>query len=161
MTTNVTQLARAWLSREIWGIEPREEKELATVAKAVVICARADGELSPAERDWVVGACAVRGLPAEVIDDLRDYQGKDDLAKVLDGTKIGRAAARVVVYFAIQVCGADKKIDDRELGAVIKMGGLLDVPESVVRQLKAVYEEEQALRRKRIELVFPDGPPSA
>lgn len=160
MTTNVVQLARAWLSRETWGIEPRAEEELAAIAKAVMICARADGKLSPPERDWAIGACAVRGMPAEFIDELRDYQGTDDLAKVLDGTHIGRAAARVVVYFAIQVCGADKQIDDRELGAIIKMGALLDVPEDIVRQLKAVYDEEQALREKRIKLAFPDGPPA-
>ena len=100
-----------------------------------------------------------RVAPAEFIDELRDYQGTDDLAKVLDGTRGGRATGRVVVYFALQVCGADQQIDDRELGAIIKMGALLDVPEDVVRQLKAVYDEEQALRARRIRLAFPDGPP--
>jgi hypothetical protein len=40
------------------------------------------------------------------------------------------------------------------------MGGLLGVPEPVVKQLKSLFEEEQAVRRKRIKLAFPDGPPS-
>ena len=74
MTTNVGQLARAWLSNEVWGIAPREERDLAAIAKAVLICARGDGELSPAERDWILGAYAVRGVPAELIDELRTFR---------------------------------------------------------------------------------------
>lgn len=122
MTTNVAQLARAWLSRETWGIEPMSESDLAGIAKAVVICAQADGQLSPAERTWILGGYAVRAVPAEFIDQLRDYQGKDDLAKVLDGTKVGRSFARGVVYFAIQACGSDGQVHELELNAIIKMG---------------------------------------
>lgn len=159
MTTNVAQLARAWLSRETWGIEPMVESDLAAIARAVVICAQADGRLSPAERDWILGGYAVRAVPAEFIDELRSYQGHDDLAKVLDGTQVGRAFARGVVYFAIQACGSDGEVHALELDAVIKMGALLDVPEEVVRQLKAIYDEEQALRRRRIQLALPNGLP--
>jgi tellurite resistance protein len=159
MTTNVAQLARAWLSRETWGIEPMSESDLAAVAKAVVLCAQADGQLSPAERDWILGGYAVRAVPAEFIDELRRYPGNEDLAKVLDSSKVGRAFARGVVYFAIGACGADGEIHALELDAIIKMGSLLDVPEDVVRQLKALYDEEQALRRRRIQLALPNGLP--
>ena len=107
MTTNVAQLARAWLSRETWGIEPMSENDLAAMAKAVVICAQADGRLSPAERDFILGGYAARAVPAGFIDELRNYKGNDDLASVLDGSKVGRAFARPVVYFAIQACGSD------------------------------------------------------
>jgi hypothetical protein len=37
---------------------------------------------------------------------------------------------------------------------------LLDVPADVVRQLKAIYDEEQALRRRRIQLALPSGLPA-
>jgi hypothetical protein len=160
MTTNVVQLARAWLSRETWGIEPVMESDMPALAKAVMICAQADGRLSPAERDWILGGYAARAVPAEFIDQLRGYDGKDDLAKVLDGTRVGRAFARPIIYFAIQACGSDGEVHELELDAVIKMGALLDVPEDVVKQLKALYDEEQALRRRRIKLALPDGLPA-
>lgn len=159
MTTNVGQLARTWLSNEVWGIAPREDQDLAAIAKAVLICAQGDGHLSPAERDWILGAYAARGVPAELIDELRTYEGKEDLAAVLAGTSVQHAAPRVVVYLALQACAADGTLHERELATIVKMGGLIGVSEDVVQQLRAVFEEEQAVRRKRIALAFPDGAP--
>jgi hypothetical protein len=159
MATNVAQLARAWLSHELWGIEPREDRDLVAVAKAVLICAQGDRQLSPAERNWIIGAYAARGVPAALIDEFRTYEGKDDLAAVLAGTSVQHAAPRMVVYFAMQACAADGELHPLEVAAIVKMGGLLGVSEDVVKQLRAVFEEEQALRLKRIKLVLPDGPP--
>lgn len=159
MTTDVGQLARAWLANETWGIAPREDRDLAAIAKAVLICAQGDGQVTPAERDWMIGAYAARGVPAALIDELRAYEGKDDLAAVLAGTSVAQAAPRVVVYMALQACAADGTLHDLEVAAIVKMGALVGVSEDVVKQLKAVFEEEQAVRRKRIALAFPDGPP--
>jgi tellurite resistance protein len=159
MATNVGQLARAWLAQEIWGIAPREDRDLAAVAKAVLICAQGDGQLTPAERDWVIGSYAARGVSAALLDELRAYEGKDDIAHVLAGTSVQHAAPRVVVYTAMQACAADGELHPREMAAIVKMGGLLGVSEDVVKQLKAVHDEEQAVRLKRIKLAFPDGPP--
>jgi hypothetical protein len=92
MTTNVVQLARAWLSRETWGIAPRQERDIAAIAKAVLICAQGDGQVTAAERDWMLGAYAVRGVPAALIDELRSYEGKDDIAELLAGTTVQQAA---------------------------------------------------------------------
>jgi tellurite resistance protein len=159
MSTNVAQLARAWIARETWGISPREDKDLAAIAKAVLICARGDGHLSPIEREWMLGAYAARGVSAELIDELRAYEGKEDLIEVLESTSVSHAAARVVLYLAIQVCSADGELHELELAAIIKMGAVLGVSAEVVRQLNALYQEEQLLRQKRIKLAFPDGPP--
>jgi hypothetical protein len=147
MTTNVGQLARAWLSHETWGIEPRENRDLAAIAKAVLICAQGDGQVSPAERAWMIGAYAARGVPVELIDELRTYEGKDDLAGVLAGTSVQHAAPRVVVYMALQACAADGALHGLEVAAIVKMGALIGVSEEVVMQLKAVFEEEQAAAR--------------
>ena len=159
MTTDVGQLARAWLSHETWGIAPRADADLKAIAKAVINCAQGDGELSAAERDWVVGAYAARGVPAELIDELRAYQGKDDLETLLAGVKSRHAAPRAVIYMAIQACAADGELHALELDVIVKMGALLGVTADVVHQLKAVYDEEQAVRQKRITLAFPDGLP--
>jgi uncharacterized tellurite resistance protein B-like protein len=154
-----SQLARAWIANEVWGIAPRPDADLAAIAKAVLICAQADGTLSAAERDWILGAYAARGVPAELIEELRAYEGKEDLAAVLEGTSVRHAAPRVVVYMAIQACAADGALHDQELSTIVKMAGLLGVSEDVVMQLKGVFDEEQAVRRKRIQLAFPDGLP--
>ncbi|MEO7734082.1 MAG: hypothetical protein ABIY55_24170 [Kofleriaceae bacterium] len=160
MNTNVGQLATEWLSNEVWGIRPREERDLAAIAKAVIICAKGDRELSAAERNWMIGAYAARGVPATLIDELRAYEGQDDLATVLKGTGVEHAAPRVVIYMALQACAADGELHPLEVAAIVKMGGILGVSEAVVTQLKAVFEEERAVRAKRIKLAFPDGPPS-
>jgi tellurite resistance protein len=159
VTTDVGQLGRKWLSREIWGIAPRADRDLAVIAKAVLVCAQADRQLSPAERDWIIGACAARGVPAEIIDELRVYEGKDDLNQLLEGVKSRHAAPRVVVYLAIQASAADGELHPLELAAIVKMGALLGVSEEIVMQLEAVHKEEQAVRQKRIKLAFPDGTP--
>ncbi len=160
MTTNAGQLAKEWLSNEFWGIRPREERDLAAIAKAVLVCAKGDRELSPAERGWLLGAYAARGVPQKMIDELGAYEGQDDLATLLKGTGVEHAAPRVVIYMALQACAADGELHPLEIAAIIKMGGLLGVSEPVVRQLKAVFEEERAVREKRIRIAFPDGPPS-
>ena len=160
MTTDAGQLAKEWISNEMWGIRPRQERDILAIAKAIIICAQGDRVLSPAERDWTIGAVAARGVPTKVIEELRTYEGKDDLATVLKGTSVENAAPRVVVYMALQACAADGDLAPQEVASVVKMGGLLGVPEPVVKQLKSLFEEEQAVRRKRIKLAFPDGPPS-
>jgi uncharacterized tellurite resistance protein B-like protein len=61
---------------------------------------------------------------------------------------------------AIQACSADGALHALELATIVKMAGLLGVSEEVVTQLHAIYQEEQAVRLKRIQLAFPDGPPA-
>jgi hypothetical protein len=160
MTTNVAQLAKEWISNEAWGITPREDRDLTAIAKAIIICAQGDHQLSSAERNWTIGALAARGVPAQLVDELRTYEGKDNLTDVLKGTGVENVAPRVVIYMALQACAADGELHSAEIASIVKMGGLLGVPETVVNELKAIFDEEQALRRKRIQLAFPAGQPA-
>ena len=113
MATDVTQLARTWVAREFWGREPGKEVDHSAVfAKATLVCVAADGELSPSERDEVLGGCAVRGIPAAVIDELRSYDAKDDL--VAGGTpEDGAGPAHVRPHRADHVHGAAMRAPTR------------------------------------------------
>ncbi len=161
MTKKPADLARGWFNRELWGIEPRPEKHVTAFAKAVLICAQGDGCLSPAEQEWILGAYAARGASVELIDELRRYDAKEDLAQVLAGVGAGQAEARVVIYFAIQACAADGELHKLEMASIVKMGAMLGVSEDIVGKLADLYHEERALRDKRIKLVTSAGTTAA
>ena len=59
---------------------------------------------------------------AELIDELRAYEGKEDLIEVLESTSVSHAAARVVLYLAIQVCSADGELHEIKSPLILQPG---------------------------------------
>ncbi|MDQ6613375.1 MAG: hypothetical protein M3083_01050 [Actinomycetota bacterium] len=159
--TRTDDTGAVWMLREIWGV-PAElagnisDEENLEYGKALLIAAKGDGQLTDAERDWTLGYAICAGNSAENIQTLRSYAGDDDFEDLFT-RGIQQIARRVCICDAIRACGSDGDLAPGELAAVHRMGKRLSVPSEVVDEFVEIYNEEQALKARRIKLAFPDG----
>jgi len=141
-----------WIMDELYGIQelpPEEDYE--TFTKAVLICAKGDGTISPEERAWFAGRSAA-------YQDIKSYElatsyaGDDDLQKVLAGSSnvASRKGRLITIYVAIQACSSDGEYHPGEQQKIHQMAELLGIEESVVRELEQLSVEEAEMRKKRI-----------
>ncbi len=155
------EIAARWVHKQLTGFEalPPEEAHL-TYFKALITCARGDGELSARERDWIVGYCAALGGSDAALDYLMTYDGAEDIAEVVTSSAVvDQAGRRHLLYDAIKASAADNHYHDAEQAVVHKMAAALGVPEEVVAQIEDQIEEETRVRAKRLALLFPGGVP--
>ena len=150
-----------WLLREMWGFPAGvPEDQRLDYLKAIMACARAKGELTDGEKDWVIGYGAACGAHQETVDELEAYQADEEVGDIL-GRNMPTALTwgRVAIFDAIRAAGADHAYDDEEIKAVRRVARRLDVADDVVADIEALYREEQELKRRRIGLMFGDEPP--
>jgi uncharacterized membrane protein YebE (DUF533 family) len=162
--TPLSRQISEWMFLETWGAPPsisdqRTEEGNLEYGKALIIAASADGTLSDAERNWILGYVAAGGHSPDTLAQLSKYKGGDDFEGLFK-RGVQQIAQRVCIYDALRACGADGEVAPQELAAIKKMAVRLGLPETLVDEFKAVYDEEQKLRAKRIALVFPGGFPS-
>ena len=127
--------------------------------KAVLICANGDGTLTPEEREWAVGHAAAFGAPDWLVDELKSYKADEDIEQVISANPEANACRRFLVYDAIRACSADGAYSERERAMVIRMAAKLGLTEELVLQIEELCLNEAQLRAKRLELVYPEGPP--
>jgi len=133
-----------------------------TYAKAVLLCANGDGEITPPEREWVLGYFAGLGAPESVIEVLRDYPATEDVIQLLESAPWGAAVkrnSRSVVFDSIRAASADGEFQPRERAAVERLAISIGLTSQDVEELEAAYKEEQHAVEKRLQLMFPDGRP--
>ena len=131
------------------------------LAKLHLICAKGDGVLDPAERDWQISYFSALGTPESVLKELEVYEADDDLADLLGNSseRIKNLVQVDVVYQAIKASAADGELSEPEQEKISQMAELLGVTSEVVEQLVELHEEEEKLRQKRIKLLYPNGTP--
>lgn len=128
--------------------------------KALLICANGDGRLTQKERDWVSGFCSAIGGPRSLVEELRIYPADEDIIAVLSTHEmVHQTSTRSLVFDAIRACAADGELAADEVNTIYKMAGRLNISSDTVAQLLAQHHQEELIRRKRLELVFPGGLP--
>ena len=151
--------ARMWIYNHIYGfntIPPTGDAE--TFTKATLICAKADGVLSPEERNWVVGRAAT--ISTSGYELAKTYSADEELADVLaNSSAIDTNGRRSIIYVAIQACSADGEYHQEEREKIHAMAKSLGMEEDVVNQIEEICIEEAKMREKRIALLFPEGAP--
>ncbi len=154
------ELAAGWHYRREWGFKSLpKSSDWEVMGKALIIVASGDGDLSAAERDWILGYMANKGAPADLLDTLAAFDGVGDLASLLPQSRAVNASRRVLIYDAIRACSSDGEFDAGERAAVAHMADAIGVTTEVVNELEALYLADQELTAHRIALVFPDGAP--
>ena len=129
-------------------------------AKAMIICAAGDGELSSAELEWIVGFTANSGGTYELLQELGTLDPKAlDPMQLLAQTERPGLFVHSLVYNAICAADADGVLDPAEEQTIRAMAMVLGVPEPEVDAVFAVYRDEQALRRRKLAVLFPNGHP--
>ncbi len=159
--TASTDVGALWLLGEVWGAPPEaaaslSERENLDYGKALITAANADGMISDAERDWILGYLTVAGNNQANLDTLRTFDGDANLEDLITGG-IQRVAQRACISDAIRACGADGDLAPGELDKIRSVAARLDVPSEVVDELVDIYRQEQALKARRVALAFPDG----
>lgn len=128
--------------------------------KSLLACANGDGTLTPEEREWVIGYCAASGGSDQPLEDLRRYPATDDIHVVMSkSAPVSSYGVRRLVLDALRASGADGDLNAGELKVIRRMASQLNISAHAVSRLEQLYAKEQALREKRIHLLFPDGNP--
>lgn len=71
-------------------------------------CACAGTDLTPAEKDWVIGYGAACGAHQATVDSLEAYDGNEDVVAILDrNMPVSKTWGRVAVFDAIRASSAD------------------------------------------------------
>lgn len=149
-----------WLYDEVWGVKPNvgarlSDAENLAYGKALLTAAKGDGDISDAERDWIIGYLTAGGHSDETLSILASFDGEADFEGLfVEGVMKDPASPRLVVCDAIRACGADGDLAGAEITKIHDMALLLDVPTTVVDEFVDIYRQEQALKARRIELAF-------
>ena len=126
-TTDYQRKGNLWLFNRMYGFTsfPNGDDFL-SVGKAALICAKGDGILAPAERDWQISYFSALGTPESVIKELEVYEANDDLAQLLANSsdRIKNLVQRDVVYQAIKASAADSELSQPEQDKICKMAEL-------------------------------------
>jgi hypothetical protein len=153
-------LASRWFFKHEWGfkaVPPAEDYP--AFGKALLVCVNGDGELTPPERDWVLGYLASKGATLRLLGELEEYAATDDIVNVVSKSHIVNRARRAIVFDAIRACSADGDFSPGERATVRKLGAALGVPADVIDQLEQAHLDEVKATTRRIHLVFPEGTP--
>jgi tellurite resistance protein len=158
--SDIRKLGSAWTFNWFFGFEeiPTDE-DCCIYMKSVLCCAKADGVLSPEEKNWVIGFCASWGVADWVIEELKTYEADEDLKEVIARSPQVSMAQRDLLLTAIRACAADGEFHEQEKAKIREMASIIGVPEETVEQLEQLQEEESALRQKRINLLYPERSP--
>lgn len=156
---NMNQDGSLWLFNQLYGmnvIPPTEAQDV--FIKAVLICAKGDGVISPEERDWVVRRAAALRNPSYEL--AKTYTADEDLLEVISkSSAVDKSGRRTIIYVAIQACAADGEYNSEEREKVHQMAKFLGIEEEVVNQIEQFCAEEAKMREQRISLIFPEGVP--
>ncbi len=164
--SSARKIAVKWYYKELWdwdldniSSQNRDRKDHSTFLKSLLIAANGDGELTEAERKWVIGRAAVSGAPDTVLQELTNYPAAEDITTVISTTSVVNKCRRATIYFAIKAAASDGEYGEGEKATVRKMAKSMDISEDVVQGLEDLCLEEAHLKQKRISLCFPDGNP--
>ncbi|MDF2388166.1 TerB family tellurite resistance protein [Nostoc ellipsosporum NOK] len=158
--SDIRKLGQSWIFSWFFGFTniPTDE-DCCIYMKSVLCCAKGDGVLSQAEKDWAVGFCASWGVADWVIEELKAYEADEDIKEVIARSPQVSIAQRDLLLTAIRACTADGEIHEKEKAKLKEMASIIGVEEEIVDQLEQLHKEELALRQKRIQLLYPEKSP--
>jgi uncharacterized tellurite resistance protein B-like protein len=149
-------LSEAWMMHEYYGLDtPPSARTIEIYAMLLLCMANSDGNLSPAERDWVIGFAACSGVSGDGIERLSSYAGTDDIESLVQESKVVADARRAVVYDAIRACDADAEFSEAEKTAVRRAAQRLGVTQDEVAAIESAWAAEKTAKLARQALVFP------
>jgi hypothetical protein len=160
MDETLRDRAAAWYWHDHFGLsKPPPELDLKQMAIALATVANGDRQVTPDERNWIVGYFAAKGYSPAVVREAMAV-APVDVAKVRDLMQTGtlQKIARILVYDAIRVAAVDgyKAGEDR---AVREVAMALGLDEQAVNDIEALVREEEALRARRVAVLMPEGHP--
>jgi uncharacterized tellurite resistance protein B-like protein len=147
-------------ARDEYGINAVTETAMRNYGYALLAIAGADGQVAPAELDWLIRHQRKFGAPQHVLDDYATFDPRGaDLGQLLTDIQVDVStwsAQRHLLYHAIRICRADGVYAETERAKVTRAATLLGVERDVVLTLHALVDAEDALTAMRRALFHID-----
>lgn len=153
--------ARRFFMEQFVGFSQVPDEKLQEIyAKAMIMCARGDGEFHDKEKAWVRGYFSATGASQRVIDLVDTYDGGTDILDVLAADeRTAKMAARNLVFDALRVCEADGDLAEQERASIYRMGTRMGLSERAVSQVEAAYDVYKAALANKMAVLFPEQVP--
>lgn len=155
----------AWHFEEEWGfLQVPAGIEFQTYAQSVLAAASGDGVLAPEEREWIVGYFASLGATDEVLEFLNSVNPSDVGVQLHDHLQaFSQTAAgpfnRGLIYDCIRAAAADGELAQAERDRYLEIAADIGIDETVAGQIEEIHNAEQAMKKRRLALFFPDSTP--
>ena len=162
VVTDRAEDARRFFLKQFTGFDQVPPDEVQAIyAKALIMCARGDGEFHPEEKAWVRGYFSATGAPQHVIDLVDTFDSPpDEILGVLAGNSdTAASAARNLVFDALRVCEADGELAPAERASIHRMADRMGLDPGAVRQVEAAYEVYKAALANKMAVLFPGATP--
>ena len=159
MSQRITALR--WLGWEHMELPPElvaevSEADNLAYAKAIMVCAAGDGEISPAEREWIVGYLTVARDPDAVVELMRTYDGGDDIGELIAASPLMLLTGRSMLFDALRACASDGDLSSGERDRVHTAADRLGVPRDVVAEFEEIIQAEESLRKRKHQLLVAE-----
>jgi hypothetical protein len=122
--------------------------------------AGAEGDLAPAELEWLINDQRSLGVPEELLAEIPkiDWRGAN-IQELLEKLRHGSVnARRNLLYQALRMARADGRYHKDERTAVEHLARTLDLEPSVVDSIHALVDMEEVVERLRYGLLEKDIP---
>lgn len=142
-------------------VEVPEDAVQEIYAKALIICASADGHFHPKEKAWVRGYFCATGAPPSVVALVDGFQGSEsDVVDILAADpRTAAAAARNLVFDALRVCEADGDLAEAERASIHRVASRMGLDAGAIHQVEAAYEVYKSAMANKMAVLFPQAAP--
>ena len=123
-----------------------DRKVMLQYGYAVQIIAGADGELTFAERELFFADAKLRDIPEAVLSEWKQFDWRDgNIVELMVDLKprLSEKLARLLIYDAIRMAGADATYPLEEQDAVRQAAAILGVSEKLVAELEILAALEK------------------
>jgi tellurite resistance protein len=135
-------------SREEYGIREVSPESLLNYGYALLVIAGADGEVAPAEMQWLLHHQRRFGAPPEILAlyETYDFRGADvaDVFRTVRVDSESWQGARHLLYHAVHMASADGVLHEAERARVLEAAERLDVTEDIALALIALVALERS-----------------
>lgn len=149
--------ALKWIGGELWDMPPEAFEQILdednlTDAKAVLLCAGGNAQITDRERGWLVGYHTAGGSADWVVEAMTTYDDSDILADLMLVPGFANVA-RGSLYAAIRMCVCDGPLTTVERERIDRGATAMGIPPHEVDEIIAIVAAETDLRRRRFETI--------
>lgn len=140
-------------SDAVYGYSAVAPQAIEAYGYALLTIAGADGEVSPAEMDWLIEYQKKHGASTEALASYRTFEYRDadlfELLSHIDGSIENWKTAAHLIYLAVHMAAADGEYAASEREKVLKAARIMMVPDDVVLTVHCLVDMERGISNLR------------
>ncbi|CAF3532519.1 unnamed protein product [Rotaria sp. Silwood1] len=163
-TDPTRQLITEWMHQEKYNHkEENKRKFYANLAhaKGVLKVAGADFKVNEETRKWVSGYLAAMGVQDEILDLADKYKPNIEDGTVPYHSKSGLEHAKYgqlwIFFDGFCAASAGGELTPDKITAIYALAKKMLIDEQKIKEVQQLFEHEMELRKKRLEILFPNG----